>query len=92
NTDKIVTFIEECRAMGLKIRPPSVNRSDFRFLSGDAGEVIYGLGAIKGVGEGPVESLLVSRRQDGPFSDLFDFCRRVDLKKLNKRALEALIR
>ena len=92
NTDKIVTFIEECRAMGLKIRPPSVSRSDFRFLSGDAGEVIYGLGAIKGVGEGPVESLLVSRRQDGPFSDLFDFCRRVDLKKLNKRALEALIR
>ena len=91
NTDKIVTFIEECRDMGLKILPPSVNRSDFRFLS-DPGQVIYGLGAIKGVGEGPVESLLVSRRQDGPFTDLFDFCRRVDLKKLNKRALEALIR
>ena len=92
NTDKIVTFIEECRAMGLKILPPAVNRSDFRFLASDAGEVIYGLGAIKGVGEGPVESLIAARRQDGPFTDLFDFCRRVDLKRLNKRALEALIR
>ncbi|MEL0028854.1 MAG: DNA polymerase III subunit alpha, partial [Perlucidibaca sp.] len=92
NTDKIVTFIEECRDMGLKIRPPAVNHSDFRFLASDSGEVIYGLGAIKGVGEGPVDSLLAARRQDGPFSDLFDFCRRVDLRKLNKRALEALIR
>ncbi|WP_022956530.1 DNA polymerase III subunit alpha [Perlucidibaca piscinae] len=92
NTDKIVTFIEECRAMGLKILPPAVNHSSFRFLANDQGEVVYGLGAIKGVGEGPVESLLRARAQDGVFSDLFDFCRRVDLRKLNKRALEALIR
>ncbi|MEO6697976.1 MAG: DNA polymerase III subunit alpha, partial [Paraperlucidibaca sp.] len=92
NTDKIVNFIEECRAMGLSIRPPSVNESAFRFVANDAGEVIYGLGAIRGVGEGPVASLLAAREQDGGFSDLFDFCRRIDLRKLNKRALEALIR
>lgn len=92
NTDKIVTFIEECRAMGLKILPPSVNYSKYRFLANDAGEVVYGLGAIKGVGEGPVDSLLAARLSDGEFTDLFDFCRRVDLRKLNKRALEALIR
>jgi DNA polymerase-3 subunit alpha len=92
NTDKIVNFIEECRAMGLSIRPPSVNESAFRFVANDAGEVIYGLGAIRGVGEGPVASLLAAREADGGFSDLFDFCRRIDLRKLNKRALEALIR
>lgn len=92
NTDKIVTFIEECRAMGLTIRPPAVDESVFRFQANDDGHIVYGLGAIKGVGEGPVESLLSSREQDGLFKDLFDFCSRVDLRKLNKRALEALIR
>ena len=92
NTDKIVVFIEECRAMGLIIRPPSVNESAFRFVANDAGEVIYGLGAIRGVGEGPVASLLAAREADGGFIDLFDFCRRIDLRKLNKRALEALVR
>ena len=92
NTDKIVVFIEECRAMGLTIRPPSVNESAFRFVANDAGEVIYGLGAIRGVGEGPVASLLAAREADGRFTDLFDFCRRIDLRKLNKRALEALVR
>ncbi|MBQ0842459.1 MAG: DNA polymerase III subunit alpha, partial [Paraperlucidibaca sp.] len=85
NTDKIVVFIEECRAMGLTIRPPSVNESAFRFVANDAGEVIYGLGAIRGVGEGPVASLLAAREADGGFKDLFDFCRRIDLRKLNKR-------
>lgn len=92
NTDKIVVFIEECRAMGLTIRPPSVNESAFRFVANDAGEVIYGLGAIRGVGEGPVASLLAAREADSGFKDLFDFCRRIDLRKLNKRALEALVR
>jgi DNA polymerase-3 subunit alpha len=92
NTDKIVVFIEECRAMGLTIRPPSVNESAFRFVANDAGEVVYGLGAIRGVGEGPVASLLAAREADGGFKDLFDFCRRIDLRKLNKRSLEALIR
>lgn len=91
NTDSIVTFIEESRSMGLTIRPPDVNEGEYLFTVNDAGEIIYGLGAIKGLGEGPVESLLEARQQK-LFTDLFDFCARIDARKVNKRALEALIR
>lgn len=91
-TDKVVTFIEECRHMKLKLLPPDVNSGEFHFTVDDAGNIIYGLGAIKGLGEGPVESIIAARTQGGPFKDLFDFCARVDPRKLNKRALEALIR
>jgi len=91
NTDKIVTFIEECRAMGLTIRPPDVNEGDYMFTVNDQGEIIYGLGAIKGLGEGPVHSLREARQQK-PFTDLFDFCARIDGRKVNKRAMEAMIR
>lgn len=90
-TDKVVTFIEECRHMKLKLLPPDVNSGEFHFTVDDAGNIIYGLGAIKGLGEGPVESIIAARA-NGPFKDLFDFCARVDPRKLNKRALEALIR
>jgi len=90
-TDKVVTFIEECRQMKLKMLPPDVNSGEFQFTVDDAGNIIYGLGAIKGLGEGPVESIITARK-DGPFKNLFDFCARVDPRKLNKRALEALIR
>ncbi|MGQ9426271.1 DNA polymerase III subunit alpha [Gilvimarinus sp. F26214L] len=90
-TDKVVTFIEECRHMKLNLLPPDVNRGAWRF-SVDQGDIIYGLGAIKGLGEGPVESIIAARNEGGPFKDLFDFCSRVDPRKVNKRALEALIR
>lgn len=90
-TDKVVTFIEECRNMELNLLPPDVNRGEFQFTVDDDHNIIYGLGAIKGLGEGPVESILQARR-DGPFQDLFDFCARVDGRKVNKRALEALVR
>ncbi|HET8731195.1 MAG TPA: OB-fold nucleic acid binding domain-containing protein, partial [Moraxellaceae bacterium] len=92
NTDKIVTFIEECREMKLRIETPDVNHGSFKFVTRDNGNIVYGLGAIKGVGEGPVESVVTARDQDGPFSDLFDFTRRIDLRKCNKRTLEALVR
>jgi len=92
NTDKIVTFIEECRSMKLKLEPPDVNHSQFKFVTRASGAIIYGLGAIKGVGEGPVESIVQARETEGPFTDLFDFCRRIDLRKCNKRSLEALLR
>lgn len=92
NTDKIVTFIEECRAMKLPLRLPDVNEGEYMFTVDDAGEIVYGLGAIKGLGEGPINSLIDARNNGGPFTDLFDFCRRTDLRKINKRALEALIR
>ncbi len=91
-TDKVVTFIEECRQMGLTLLPPDVNRGEFRFAVDGQGRIIYGLGAIKGLGEGPVESIMQARREGGPFRDLFDFCARIDPRKVNKRALEALIR
>jgi DNA polymerase-3 subunit alpha len=91
NTDKVVTLIEECRSMKLRLDAPDVNISEFKFTVNDGGWIVYGLGAIKGVGEGPVEAI-VEARQEGPFKDLFDFCSRVDLKRINKRTLEALIR
>ncbi|MBX2807580.1 MAG: DNA polymerase III subunit alpha [Cellvibrionaceae bacterium] len=90
-TDKVVTFIDECRSMNLRLLPPDVNRGEYQFTVNQAGEIIYGLGAIKGMGEGPVDSILAARQQ-APFSDLFDFCARIDPQKVNKRALEALVR
>jgi DNA polymerase-3 subunit alpha len=92
NTDKIVIFIEECRAMKLQLKLPDVNVGDFMFTVNEHGEIIYGLGAIKGLGEGPIESMIAARNSGGPFTDLFDFCARTDARKVNKRALEALIR
>lgn len=92
NTDKVVTLIEECRTMKLRLVAPDVNNSVFSFTVDDEGRIVYGLGAIKGVGEGPVEAIVECRQAAGPFTDLFDFCSRVDLKKINKRTLEALIR
>jgi DNA polymerase-3 subunit alpha len=90
-TDKVVTFIEACREMGRMPLPPDVNSGEFQFAVNEQDEIIYGLGAIKGLGEGPVGSILAARK-DKPFTDLFDFCARVDSRKVNKRALEALVR
>ena len=92
NTDKVVIFIEECRNMGLTVRLPDVNSGEYMFTVNDANEVVYGLGAVKGVGEGPVEAIVQARQEGGPFTDLFDFCKRVGTKRLNKRVLEALVR
>ncbi len=92
NTDKVVVLVEECRHMKLVLVLPDVNASEFRFTVNASGEIVYGLGAIKGIGEGPVESLAQARITGGPFRDLFDFCRRTDPKRVNKRALEALVR
>ena len=90
-TDKVVTFVEECREMGLTLLPPDVNTGEFYFTVDQQDQIIYGLGSIKGLGEGPIDNILAARK-DGPFKDLFDFCHRVDSRKVNKRALEALIR
>lgn len=78
--------------MKLRMKAPDVNLSEYKFTVDDSGSVVYGLGAIKGVGEGPVETIVATRQQGGPFTDLFDFCARVDLKRINKRVMEALIR
>lgn len=90
-TDKVVTFIEEVRNMGLTLLPPDVNAGEFQFTVDDDDNIIYGLGAIKGLGEGPIENIIEARK-DGPFKDIFDFCARIDPRKVNKRALEALVR
>ena len=92
NTDNVVFFINDCREnFNLTVVNPSVNRSEWHFVADTPTNIIYGLGAIKGVGEGAVESIVEARRREGPFKDLYDFCRRVDIKKVNKRTLEALV-
>ena len=91
-TDKVVVLIAECRRMKLKIEPHAINVSEYRFTVGESSEVRYGLGAIKGVGEAAIEGLLEERRRGGRFRDLFDLCQRVDLRKLNRRVLDSLIR
>ena len=92
NTDNVVFFINDCREnFNLTVVNPSVNRSEWHFVADTPTNIIYGLGAIKGVGENAVESIVSARRRDGHFTDLYDFCRRVDIKKVNKRTLEALV-
>ena len=91
NTDKIVTLVDECERMKLKLLPPDVNAGQYKFTVDDQGRIIYGIGAIKGVGEGPVAAIIEARQRAGAFTDLFDFCYKVDLKKLGKRVIEKLI-
>lgn len=92
NTEKVADFIEECRAMDLTILPPDVNASDYRFSAQGSASIRYGLGAIKGVGAAALEGVMEERDRRGPYQDLFEFCRRIDLRKINRRVLEALIR
>jgi DNA-directed DNA polymerase III PolC len=91
DTDKIVKYIEECRAMGIRVQPPDVNTSQVRFsVAGDT--VRFGLAAIKNVGEAAMESILRTRASDGAFTALDDFCVRVDLRLVNRRVIESLIK
>jgi DNA polymerase-3 subunit alpha len=90
HTDKIVTLVDEVRRMGLVLEPPNVNQSAYRFsVTGE--RILYGLGAVKGVGENAVLAICEARAV-APFTDLYDFCGRIDARKANRRVLEALIR
>lgn len=91
NTDKIVTLVDECERMGLKISPPNVNEGKHKFTVNQEGTIIYGIGAVKGVGEGPIEAIIQAREEKGFFTDIFDFCAKIDLKKINKRVMEKLV-
>ncbi|SJN39138.1 DNA polymerase III alpha subunit [Vibrio casei] len=91
NTEKVVGLVDECLRMNLKVLPPDVNSGLYRFNVDEDGAIVYGIGAIKGVGEAPIENIIACREQGGHFKDLFDFCARVDLKKCNKRVTEKLI-
>jgi DNA polymerase-3 subunit alpha len=92
NTDKVVIFIDESRARGLRVEPPDINRCAFGFTVEGDDSIRYGLGAIKGAGEAAIESIIEERTANSRFEDLFDFCRRVDTRKANRRVIEALIR
>ncbi|MDY0073579.1 MAG: DNA polymerase III subunit alpha [Thauera sp.] len=92
NTDTVKIFYEDTLANKVKVLPPDVNASDYRFVPVDRSTIRYGLGAVKGVGEPAVRALIRAREQGGEFVDLFDFCARVDRKLANRRVLEALIR
>jgi len=104
NTDKIVSYIGECRDMGLRVLPPDVNDSDIFFTvtrghNGEGegepapqGDIRFGLAAIKNVGEGAVEAVLRARSEGGPFRSLFDFCERVDLRAVNRRVIESFVK
>ncbi|MFW5968243.1 MAG: DNA polymerase III subunit alpha, partial [Persicimonas sp.] len=91
NTDKIVRFINEAKEMGIEVLPPDVNESRLDF-SVSGGKIRFGLAAIKGVGEGVVESIIETRDEGGPFESIYDFCARVDHSSINKRTIEALVK
>jgi DNA polymerase-3 subunit alpha len=90
NTDKLVILKDDCKQLGITIEAPAVNASFYGFTVGGEKRIVYGLGAIKGVGRSVVESLVAEREQGGAFLDLTDLCRRVGSQKLNRRVLEAL--
>jgi DNA polymerase-3 subunit alpha len=95
NTDKIVQYIGECREMGIRVLPPDVNEAQKFFTvvpRGEEADIRFGLAAIKNVGEGAVEAMLAAREDGGAFLSLFDFCDRVDLKAVNRRVVESLIK
>jgi DNA polymerase-3 subunit alpha len=91
NTDKLSRYIQDARARGLKILPPDVNESELDFAIVGPESIRFGLTAIKNVGEAAVEAIMEARRAKGHFKDFFDFVRKVEIKKLNKRVVEALI-
>lgn len=91
NTDKIVTLVDECERMGIEILPPDLNVGKYKFTVDSQGRIVYGIGAIKGVGEGPIEAIIEARETQGAFKDLFDFCAKIDIKRVNKRVLEKLV-
>ncbi len=92
NTDRLVTLKDDCRQLIITLQAPDINTSDYHFSVPDNVTILYGLGAIKGVGRAAVESLIDERKVNGPYKSLSEFCRRVDHDKINRRALEAMVK
>ncbi len=92
NTDSVHIFYDDCAPNQVEVLPPDVNQSEFKFTPINKNQVLYGLGAVKGTGWAAIEVILQARKQDGPFTSLFDFCGRLDLRKVNRRVIESLIR
>ncbi|HEY6896507.1 MAG TPA: DNA polymerase III subunit alpha [Rhodocyclaceae bacterium] len=92
DTDKVQFFFADGKAIGLTFLAPDINSGGVRFQPVDAKTIRYGLGAIKGTGESALSCILKARQEGGPFKDLFDFCKRIDKRVVNRRVIEALIR
>ncbi len=92
DTDKVRSIHKDSLANGLVVLPPDINASDYRFTPIEAKTIRYGLGGIRGTGRSAIEGILATRKADGPFKSLFDFCRRVDKRIVNRRAIEAMVR
>jgi len=91
NTDDVVKYINECREMGIAVEPPDVNVSEANFTPhGDA--IRFGLSAVKNVGHNAIESIVIARKEVGAFTSIYQFCEKVDLRLLNKRVIESLIK
>ncbi|MGN6646442.1 MAG: DNA polymerase III subunit alpha [Cytophaga sp.] len=90
NFDKISFFMEECQRMGMAVLGPDVNESNYQFSVNKNGQIRFGMGAIKGVGEGPVQAIVDERKANGPFKDFFDFVSRVNLRAVSKKTIESL--
>ncbi|TDJ37100.1 MAG: DNA polymerase III subunit alpha [Gammaproteobacteria bacterium] len=92
HTDRLVMIKDDCRKSGLNLLGPNVNQSAYQFNVADDESILYGLGAIKGLGRTAVDAVITEREQNGPFENIAEFCRRVELEKINRRALEAMIK
>ena len=90
NTDNIQLFVDDCRNIGLTVQSPDINRSSYRFEDLDSETILYGLGAIKGIGESLVDQIVLERKHEN-FKDMYDFCLRVGFNRINKRILTTLI-
>lgn len=91
NIEKITFFLEECKRMGLVVKGPDINESELNFAVNKKGDIRYGLGAVKGVGEAAVENLIIECKKNGPFTSIFDFMRRMNLRTVNKRVMESMV-
>jgi DNA polymerase-3 subunit alpha len=92
NTDRVVSYLADCNSMGIQVTSPDINSGSYSFRPTGETEISYGLGAVKGVGKAVVDSIVEERNENGCYANLYDFCRRQDMRKINKRALEALIK
>lgn len=90
NTEKIVILIDECKRIGITILPPDINKSLYNFHVKNK-KILYGIGAIKGIGKIAIKNIIKSRKKNGKFKEIFDFCNKIDIKKINKRMIEKLI-
>jgi DNA polymerase-3 subunit alpha len=90
NLDKVTFFMEECRRMGIQVLGTDVNESEYKFSVNKKGKIRFGLGAVKGVGEGPAEAIVNDRKTNGNYKSIFDLARRISLRSLNKKCFESL--